>query len=64
MRWWPWGMGTARDAEAGAREAQGYISKLDRQEDEVKQLAELGRTQQLRNHFGEGIERAMKRRYA
>ncbi|QFG08178.1 hypothetical protein PBI_GRETELLYN_39 [Gordonia phage GretelLyn] len=64
MHWWPWGRGTTRDAEAGAKEAQGYISRLDGQGGEVKQLAELGRTQQLHNHFGEGIELAMKRRYA
>ncbi|WPH57986.1 hypothetical protein SEA_LUCKYLEO_38 [Gordonia phage LuckyLeo] len=60
---WPWGRGH-RDPDAGIQEAKAHLMRLERQDPEVTQLAEVGRRQLERNHLGEGIERAMRRRYA
>ncbi|MGW8935974.1 DUF7620 family protein [Gordonia terrae] len=59
---WPWGGN--KDETAGAKEAQAHLARLQQQRPEVARLAEMGRKQQERNHFGEGIEKAMRRRYA
>lgn len=62
---WPWKRRSKQEGESeGAREAKAILTHLEAQEAEVDQLAELGRRQQERNHFGEGIKKAMKRRYA
>lgn len=62
MMRWPWGCN--KDETDGAKEARAQLARLRRQRPEVEHLAEVGRIQQEHNHFGEGIEKAMRRRYA
>ncbi|QHB37251.1 hypothetical protein SEA_GUDMIT_22 [Gordonia phage Gudmit] len=59
---WPW---KRPQGEVGsAKEARAHLERLREQRPEVARLAEIGRIQQERNHFGEGIEVAMRRKYA
>lgn len=62
MAWWPFHI--HRRESAGSDQARAELERLEAQRPEVERLAEAGRRQQARNHFGEGIEKAMRRRYA
>lgn len=57
---WPW----QRREPDTSDEAQAETSRLRGQRPEVEWLAQEGRRQTASNHFGEGVEVAMKRRYA
>lgn len=57
---WPW----RRREPDTSEEARAETERLHAQRDEVEWLAQEGRRQTAHNHFGEGVEVAMKRRYA
>ena len=53
-----------REARMGAELAQVRLNSARAKRAEAQRLAEIGRRQRECNHFGEGIERAMRRRFA
>lgn len=63
---WPWRRvpesSDTRDARAEAAASARDLARVRCQRPEAEALAALGREQRKRNHFGEGIEAAMRRR--
>lgn len=58
---WPW---RRRGESESSSEARAELDRLQAQRPEVEWLAKEGCRQTAHNHFGEGIEKAMRRRYA
>lgn len=65
---WPWSRPCEsekiREARAEMDVEVAGLREVQSRRGEAERLAAIGRDQQERNHFGEGIERAMRRRFA